>query len=76
MGSSPWVYVSFLLQASTGATRRDNADGGTRKVLAECRLGPWPPVLFCFVYLEGQGLILSFPVLTTGLISVFSERLE
>lgn len=47
MGNSPWVYVSFLLQASTGATRRDSADGGTRKVLAECRLGPWPPVLFC-----------------------------
>lgn len=41
-----------------------SADGRTRKVLAECRLGPWPPGLFCFVYLEGEGLILSFPVLT------------
>lgn len=70
---SPAATGSFSLQASVGTSSKVSV-GRERQLLKGrptgwCLRVGWAPVpsfvLFCFW--EGEGLILSFPVLTTGL---------
>ena len=71
MGSLPWSHTSFLLQASAGRQKSQCLRGQPRGA-GRRQAAPLAPVLFCS--LEGEGLVLSLPVLTTGLFCVFSDR--
>lgn len=71
MGSLPWAHTSFLLQASASWQKSQCLRGQPRGA-GRGQAAPRPPVLFCS--LEGEGLVLSLPVLTTGLFCVFSDR--
>lgn len=75
-GGQKWGTCPRLTPPSApglcSCNRRASANVGNHGVLAEGRPCPWPSVLFCS--LEGEGLVLSLPVLTTGLSCVFSDR--
>lgn len=71
MGSLPWAHTSFLLQASASCQRANY--GGSHEVLAEGRLRT--PAPSSVLFFGGEGLVLSLPVLTTGLFCVFKRQI-